>query len=151
MMQQFSLPVVHLFDKCQEHRPVGSVLFLDLVETPTPVVKSKNWLIKSRIEPMRQLEYPFAKNGDEVIEDDQDAVSLAMQWPASVQFELPPGLLVQAEAATVMWWDASVERWSSAGIEEVDLSLSSNQVKFRTTHFAPTALVQVYCNVAASL
>ncbi|KAI8907378.1 hypothetical protein EDD86DRAFT_248231 [Gorgonomyces haynaldii] len=95
---------------------------------------------------IKPIQYPFAKQGGEQVEEGSEGLVDDSIWPTTVSFHLPPHSNVHEESAQVMWWDQKETKWRKDGITDYELNMETGQVKFRTIHFAPVALVQSqYC------
>ncbi|KAJ3294999.1 Protein casc1 [Borealophlyctis nickersoniae] len=150
---------------------VGGVLFFDLVEMPDPPKSVDNWTIRQILSPtgtLRRLTYPFKKPPTETNDEDTDMSSSPATalppgttpvtasvsvggggaggdtavWPMTVTFSTGPGTFIRTQAATVKWWNEETKGWDADGIEGVEIDLENGLAKFRTIHFAPTAIVQ---------
>ncbi|KAJ3039947.1 Protein casc1 [Rhizophlyctis rosea] len=132
--------------------PVGGILYLDLVEMPEPPKTVESWTIRQLLTTngtLRRLSYPFKKpaSPDHTSEEDPDAENSsggtdATAWPLQLTYVAVPGAFVRKEAATVKWWNEETKGWDGEGVEGVEVDEETGTVKFKTIHFAPTALVQ---------
>ena len=61
----------------------------------------------------------------------------------AINYNLPPGCLVDKKSAKVMMWNSLKKCWDDDNITETDYDTETGKVRFRSLHFAPTALVQV--------
>ncbi|KAJ3338328.1 hypothetical protein HDU93_009628 [Gonapodya sp. JEL0774] len=128
-------PMYDLYQSPGQHWSViGGVLNLDLVELPDSPHVVNNWTVRQSME----------RSPTEVVEDSQngDEGVTAGQWAISLSFRIPASCFVSKDKAKVMWWDDSARKWREDGIEQTDIELESGIVKFRTTNFKPTAVVQ---------
>ena len=94
---------------------------------------------------LKRLAYPFKKPATETTEEkeENDGNSDLFQWTSLIHYPLPKGCLVDTKSAKVMTWNAERKAWDDENITETDYDAETNRVKFRSTHFSPTALVQV--------
>ncbi|KAL7754314.1 hypothetical protein RI367_000295 [Sorochytrium milnesiophthora] len=127
--------------------PVDGILFLDMVDLPDPAKTIDSWTLRPIVSPdarITSIAYPFANTdadmGDSQMED-KDTDSEQEQWPMLVEYKIPPGLFLYTQA-TVCWWSADDLTWRSDGITNVDIDRVKGMVKFRSTQFRPTAVVQ---------
>ncbi|KAI8822900.1 uncharacterized protein EV422DRAFT_383551 [Fimicolochytrium jonesii] len=144
---------------------IGPVLQLDLIEMPDMPKVVDAWTIRPMVSKdgkIKRITYPFKK---EATEEDEDlaekpdtapagddsqsgadgpgpAVSDSSLWPTTVTFQLEPGCLLHNGVATVRWWNSKMEWWDEDGIADVEIDPASGLVRFKTIHFAPTAVVQ---------
>ncbi|KAJ1568700.1 hypothetical protein HK405_014908, partial [Cladochytrium tenue] len=125
---------------------VGGVLYLDLYEMPEPPRMAGSWTIRQILSPNgrpRQVEYPFKKASEDAAEEeDGEAAADLNIWPAQVGYRIFPRCFVHKDSARVMAWDSTACRWSEEDVGDVEIDVDTGDVKFRTTKFTPTALVQ---------
>ncbi|RKO87557.1 hypothetical protein BDK51DRAFT_27374, partial [Blyttiomyces helicus] len=125
--------------------PVDGVLFLDLVEMPDPPKTVDAWTIRpvlSATGRLKRLGYPFKKPVTENADEGHEAAMDASAWPMIVSYSIMPGSFVRQDLSTVRWWNVEQKIWDSEGISDVEINSDTGRVKFRTIHFAPTAVVQ---------
>lgn len=145
MLLQTNPSCVRLFEENTDYRPVGAVLFFDLFELPPAITESRNWYVMQVTEEAKRLEYPFPKSAVDIIDDDPDSATSMMQWPAAVSYKIPNSFTIQHDAVALGWWDEKTKSWSTDGVEDIDIALSTGVIRFRSCHFAPTAVIQVSC------
>ncbi|KAI8846064.1 hypothetical protein BC829DRAFT_399161 [Chytridium lagenaria] len=63
-------------------------------------------------------------------------------WPTLVSYEIFPSCFIHKESAKIMSWQESEKAWSEENIGDVEINVELGHIKFRTTQFGPTALVQ---------
>ena len=125
---------------------VGGILYFDLMELPDLPKQVDEWTMRTIASPsgaIRHVDYPFAKISAEAADEEGNNVQDDTIWPTTVSFQIPPGCSIHQESAQIMWWDASQGNWRKEGITDDEIDGESGKIKFRTIHFAPTALVQV--------
>ncbi|KAJ3332244.1 hypothetical protein HDU76_000835 [Blyttiomyces sp. JEL0837] len=124
---------------------VGGVLYLGLCEMPDAPKNLDTWVIRQILSPtgkLKDITYPFKKTVTEAAEEEKEGVADVNIWPAQVCYEIFPQCFIHKESAKVMYWDESLKSWSEENIGDVEINIEMGQVKFRTIHFRPTALVQ---------
>ncbi|KAJ3114581.1 Protein casc1 [Phlyctochytrium bullatum] len=125
--------------------PVGGMLFFDLFEMPDPPKTFDKWIIRQILSPagkLKPIAYPFKKTVTEQADDEEEGAADTNIWPTLVTYEIPPSAFIHRDSAKVMAWQESERMWVEENIGDVEINLELGQVKFRTTQFAPTALVQ---------
>ncbi len=65
-------------------------------------------------------------------------------WTMAINYNLPKGSIVNQKSAKVMTWNSVKKIWDDENITETDFDPETGKVRFRSLHFAPTALVQVF-------
>lgn len=75
-------------------------------------------------------------------EKGEEPLSDMFQWTMAINYNLPPGTNVDKRSAKVMTWSAEKKRWDDENVTETDYDPETGKIKFRSLHFAPTALVQ---------
>ncbi|KAI9209837.1 uncharacterized protein BJ171DRAFT_485169, partial [Polychytrium aggregatum] len=129
----------------QQLSVVGGVLYFDLAEMPDSAKSLGSWCIRPILSSEGSLYrcvYPFKKpivEGEK--EEDASAADLTI-WPMHVTYELYPGMFLNTATAKVMAWNPDTELWDDDNITDVEIDIDLGQVKFRTLHFRPTALIQ---------
>ncbi|TPX57393.1 hypothetical protein PhCBS80983_g03887 [Powellomyces hirtus] len=136
---------------------IGPILNFDLIEMPDPPKTVDTWTIRPMLAKegkITTLPYPFKK---ETTEDDEDAKAAEEDaeepltpttaaasdiWPMLVSFQVDAGCLLHQESATIRWWNEATNVWDEEGISDIEIDKETSIVKFRTIHFAPTAMVQ---------
>lgn len=124
---------------------VGGVLYLDLFEMPEPPKILDTWTIRQILSPtgkLKTVDYPFKKTVTEAAEEEKDGAADLNIWPAHVTYEIFPSCFIHQESAKVLSWSAEEQSWSEDNIGDVEIDVEQGQIKFRTTNFRPTALVQ---------
>ncbi|KAG5463404.1 MAG: hypothetical protein BJ554DRAFT_7855, partial [Olpidium bornovanus] len=105
---------------------------------------------------LKRIEYPFPRQATDPAEEDTDDATWAAQWPTQITHALPKGVFLHPDSVTVKYWSAENKRWQDDGVEDNiatprqshQLTSTSpgapehNQVRFRTIHFKPSAVVQ---------
>eukprot|EP00842_Homolaphlyctis_polyrhiza_P006463 jgi/Hompol1/6818/HPOL_003796-RA len=119
---------------------VGGILLFELSEMPDPPKHVDTWTVRQST--LKRLEYPFKKTATEVAEEEADGTSDALMWSTAVSFPIPSSVHLDPDTVKVMYWNAEFKIWDDEGITDDDIDLENGRVKFRTTHFAPTAVVQ---------
>jgi hypothetical protein len=99
---------------------------------------------------LKRVSYPFKRTGTfiitlaaEVTEEEKNGENNDAVWPTTCSFHITPNCFIQP-TAQVMWWDSEESRWRRDGISDDEIIAETGRVKFRTIHFAPTCLVQVF-------
>lgn len=64
-------------------------------------------------------------------------------WTMAINYNLPSGAIVDKRSAKAMSWNYEKKRWDDENITETDYDPETGKVRFRSLHFAPTALLQV--------
>ncbi|KAJ3414590.1 Protein casc1 [Chytridiales sp. JEL 0842] len=125
---------------------VGGVLFLDMFEMPEPAKTCESWVIRQILSPtgkLKSVTYPFKKPvTDAAEEEEKEVVADINIWPAQVTYDIFPSCFIHRETAKVMCWNEAEKRWSEDNIGDVEINIDQGQIRFRTTQFFPTALVQ---------
>nr|KAJ3420075.1 hypothetical protein HK105_006145 [Polyrhizophydium stewartii] len=125
---------------------VGGVLMLDLAEMPDPPKIVDNWTIRQILSPsgeLKRLDYPFKKAAAEVAEEENENSNDAHMWSTLISFPIPSHIFLDSDSVKVMYWNAEQKMWDDEGITDDDIDLEAGRVKCRTSHFGPTAVVQV--------
>jgi hypothetical protein len=93
---------------------------------------------------LKRLSYPFKKKAStEEPEKEEDREETdAATWPTFISFKIPPELYISPENAQVMFFNGETNTWEQDSINDIDINVEKGEVKFRTTHFQPTAVVQ---------
>ncbi|KAJ3181987.1 Protein casc1 [Geranomyces variabilis] len=137
---------------------IGGVLNFDLIEMPDPPKTVAAWTIRpmlAREGKIITIAYPFkkppAEDEDEALPDEDGGggggsggggPDDGSVWSMHVAFPIEPGCLLHEGAATVRWWNAAEKIWDDEGVSDVEISKEACSIKFKSIHFAPTALVQ---------
>ncbi|KAJ3207307.1 Protein casc1 [Entophlyctis luteolus] len=141
------------YQNTDEHMSVvGGILFLDLFEMPEAPKVLRTMIIRQILSPdgkLKPIKYPFKKMSTETVEEDEEdaengngAAADTNIWPAQVSYEIIPQCFIHKESAKMMSWDESDMCWSEENVGDVEINIETGAVKFRTTQFRPTALVQ---------
>ncbi|KAJ3148431.1 Protein casc1 [Geranomyces variabilis] len=138
---------------------IGGVLNFDLIEMPDPPKTIDAWTIRpmlAREGKITTIAYPFKKPP---AEDEDETLPVedgsggggggggggpedGSVWSMQVSFPIEPGCLLHEGAATVRWWNAAENFWDDEGVSDVEINKEACTIRFKSIHFAPTALVQ---------
>ncbi|KAJ3150288.1 Protein casc1 [Geranomyces michiganensis] len=137
---------------------IGGVLNLDLIEMPDLPKTVDAWTIRPMLAhegKITTIPYPFKKppaDEDEALPEEDGGgggggggsggPEDGSVWSMQVSFPIEPGCLLHEGATTVRWWNAAEKIWDDEGVSDVEINKETCSIKFKTIHFAPTALVQ---------
>ncbi|KAJ1343174.1 hypothetical protein BSLG_002200 [Batrachochytrium salamandrivorans] len=124
---------------------VGGILMFDLSEMPNPPKNVDTWTIRqiaSSNGNLKRLEYPFKTALTEVVAENDQTTNDSQMWSMHITFPIPSNVSLDSDSVKIMFWNSELKIWDDEGITDDDIDLEEGIVKCRTSHFAPTAVVQ---------
>jgi cancer susceptibility candidate protein 1 len=128
------------YDSCHgkdpSHMPVGGMIRVDLLQIPPSSRKVKGWTIRQIPPPgqeLTRLPYPNTEH--------TTATAIAMQ-PCKIEYKVPSNVLLRARNPTVSWWDTTVEKWSTEGINEISWDPEARKISFFSARLAAFSITQ---------
>ncbi|KAJ3224433.1 Protein casc1 [Clydaea vesicula] len=127
--------------------PVCGILLLDIVEFPELPKIVDNWNIRQILSPngkLKKLAYPFKKvvAEEEATDEKEEEAIDSISWPTLVSYQIQENCFIDKNSAKVMYFKEETKSWEDDNISDVEIDVEKGLVKFRTTHFKPTAVVQ---------
>ena len=111
---------------------------------PARLALTHYFLVLSQSGTISRLKYPFRKSGpdDESNDSGQDA-NAEVQFATQITYSIIPNSFIHRDSAKVMFWDMETNRWVDESVTDIEIEKETGNVKFRTSSFKPTAIVQV--------